>query len=265
MKKFLIGCGVLALLLIVLAVGLAVFVGVKIKGMANAYEQAANEIHQVQEDYPFDAPEDRSMDPDRFEAYLIVRDKTVDRFLQIPAIGEIVAAAQEKRKADLSFGDVVSLAMTKLPPAMSDVALIMREQEMSPIEFNYYSETTLLTIKYAADNGNEEMIDLWENLTEMIYKVDDELRNNQNADVNINLDRALRDLDDSGIPQANIDMILQHRDKLEERPMVIVIEMVIREAFKDWQRQQQRQMQYQQQNSDSSTSDADAGEPALAQ
>lgn len=240
MKKFLIGCGVVALLVIVLFVGVLIFAAMKLKQTMNEYESAASEIHQVQLDFPFEAPADLRMEPERFEGYLRVRNRTIDRFRQIAFVNEIILATQEQRRADVSVGEVFGLA-GQLPPAIEDVAVILREEEMSPLEFNYYSETTLVTIKRAADQGDQEMIELWENLANMAKDVEYELRKNQNTQLNIDLDHAMRMIESASVPAGNAALVLQHRDELESKPMMIIIEMVIREAFKDWQRQQQVQ------------------------
>ena len=259
MKKFLIGCGVVTLLVIVLFVGVLVFIGVKAKQTMAAYEQAADKVHQVQVDYPFDPPEDLAMSPDRFEAYLNVRDRTIDRFTQIGVVSEMIAASQEKRKPDVSAGDMIGL-ISKFPPAIEDIAQILRTDEMSPAEYGYYSHTTLVTIKRAADDGNEEMADLWENLMEMADGIDSELRNNQNANVNVDLDRALRKIEGLQVPDQNVQLILQPREELESKPMAIMLELVIQEAYQDWQRQQ-RSAARQQGSGDLEP----AGEPVPAQ
>ncbi|MBI5153800.1 hypothetical protein HZA57_01060, partial [Candidatus Poribacteria bacterium] len=226
MKKFLIGCGVLVLLCVIVLVGCIAFATIKIKNYGKAIESSAAEIEKVRKEFPFTKPESGEMDPVRFAAYIDVRKNAVGHVLEDPTIAEFVAAAQENRAANVT-GMQILKQIGKVPEYIRFFADTLRKNQMSPEEYGHYARQTLTALRQIANEGDDELAKYWKGLEQTVDEVNIELRKQpafqkQNIDLEDELDAML----EVEVPPGNLELVREHRALFVNTPLVTVGELV---------------------------------------
>ncbi|MEQ8818672.1 MAG: hypothetical protein RLY93_00360 [Sumerlaeia bacterium] len=233
MKKVLIGCGIFVLLAAILFVGAIAFVGIKINSWTKGIEAAGQEIQTLNTDYPFVEPsEAQSLDPDRFQDYLEIRQTLFDQFMNVKFIREIALAAETGQQPNIGPGDVFTV-IGAVPGMMRDFAETMREAEMSPDEYAYIMRNTVEAVDDAADSGDPELGALWDEVSASMEKLIVEMQaNNQGQQFDLSTYRQLRD-GGAIVPAADVQLVRRHSAQLSENPAMLVIELFLIDAMQN--------------------------------
>lgn len=233
MKKFLIGCGVLFLIVVVCVVGCVTYAGVKMHRFGKAIQSAQVELEQVERDFPFAEPAPgTAMDADRFDDYLAVRRQAIDRVMEVKLLAAMVQSADTNQPPDVGLGDVFGM-LGEIPKLMSSFARILRTQEMSAAEYAWHTRETFKAIGAGERTGDEEFSALWDELMISVNQAQQAI--NQQTDPNlrnINLQAQVNEAETASVPLGNIDLVRAHLDEFAEGPMMLVIEMVLLEAVR---------------------------------
>jgi hypothetical protein len=151
MKKVLIGCGIVVLLVLV---GLG-YVGKQIwpnvQRAQSEWQAAFDELQALDREHPFDAAQQLQLDAARFEQMLDVRIALAEDFKRFNAEMEAIGEAHEQDEGP-GLIDTFKRYIDHVAPLLSDFAARLREVAMGPDEFAWH--TRLLWGALArVDNG----------------------------------------------------------------------------------------------------------------
>ncbi len=143
MKKFLIGCTAFVLVIMLLLVGGAIFVGVKVKNFGTSVSQSSASIEKLNKDYPFVAPATPTLAPERLTKYFQIRSELWQKLSTDKGFtdfySKISAAKTSGQEPDLGIGEMLALA-NSAKEIFGDVGDILRKNEMSPSEYQYITQ-----------------------------------------------------------------------------------------------------------------------------
>lgn len=228
MKKVLIGCGVIALLTIVLFVGCSACVAVRTVGWIRGIEASAENLQEVSRAFPFEVPADGVAQPDRFEAYLQLREGLVEQAMGVSLIAEIAAASEQDRQPNIGMGSLFR-ALGSVSQVMDGIADSMRAAEMGPDEFVFHSAVVLQWVQRRAAAGDQDAQQVWEQFGDIFAEVNSQLQ--QQTDPNLRgiattrseMEGAVRD---AAVPEANLALVERHRERLLRNPTTLAVELL---------------------------------------
>jgi len=230
MKKVLIGCGIVALLFIVVLAAVGIFAGVKVANYGKSVETASQSMATVDRDFAFVEPAaDSAMPADRFQAYLGLRQRFVDRVLQVPFISKLVASSKNAPPA-LTPGDILGL-VGEFPKLMQFYADELRAAKMSSDEFQWLSERTIEAIHTAGKNGDAEYAAAWDKIQAVSGDMQTAMRNSGNTDPNVQammmkFDTTLMKASMVEADPASVQLVLDAKEQLAANPVQLAVEML---------------------------------------
>lgn len=226
MKKVLIGCGVIALLSIVLFVGCSACVAVRTVGWIRGIEASAENLQEVSRAFPFEVPADGVAQPDRFEAYLQLREGLVEQAMGVSLIAEIAAASEQDRQPNIGMGSLFR-ALGSVSEVMDGIADSMRAAEMGPDEFVFHSAVVLQWVQRRAAAGDQDAQQLWERFGQMFHEISNQMQGDPNVGQHAvsrrDMERAVRD---STAPERNLELVERHRERLLRNPTTLAVELL---------------------------------------
>lgn len=177
MKKLLIGCGVVVLLMIVLLTGFAIFAGIKVQRYAGEIEAGAKAIAAVETKYAFAPPASGAIDNARLLAALRVRENLWQAVLANPIVKKIADAEKAGVQPDLSASDVLGMA-GEVPRIMERAAQEFDAARMSPKEYAWIVNRAYVTIYEEASNGDAEFVAVEEAIVKNLDTLNNAMKGN---------------------------------------------------------------------------------------
>lgn len=236
-KIFLWGClgcgGFLALLILVIVGGAGVFVFRAVQfgtEITQEYASISENYQQLDQEFPFTPPENNQLTEERVQEFLLTRSNAVafaeqfgDKFGQM---GDEIGQTFDKGGIGSAFsgagkiGDIIKEA-AMMPATIGNEHLkLLRDAQMSPDEYVWYTKTILGTLLKAKDNQYEDGQAQW-----IEYQTAfDAMRNNfKHMNVNtgqmqidgsdIDINNLLIKINDVNYNQQNADLLQQHAEK----------------------------------------------------
>ncbi len=143
MKKFLIGCGVVFLVLIVLTVGVSLFIGIKVKGYVDKTGQSVKAMETLNTAYPFTPAPSATLTTAQLEKYFAIRSDAWAVISKDAGVAEIIklmkAASQNqqgKQANQGSMGDMIKAFETGRR-LLDEMTKILEQHQMSPKEYQW--------------------------------------------------------------------------------------------------------------------------------
>ncbi len=220
--KIAIGCGVTALVCFFCVASLVVWIGYKTKdfvGTAYSVGTSIEAIDATNDQFPFTAPDDFTINPNRYDDYLEIRDAMLDQF----AAAGVEADILEQRvtfdkltyvdsEVEQGVGEMITLGMKMAHPIGHNkiAARVLMDHQMSQQEYLYYLGATLLAINSMAveDPMMEQLLhDTLVEVERLDYSVetpDDEPDGDQVTLLELELSGT-----ESSIPQKTKDVVRQ--------------------------------------------------------
>ncbi len=230
MKKVLIGCGIMLLLMVVAVVGIGIFGVRKISQYGDSLAQAQESLTALEQDFAFDIPaEDVSMDPDRFHSYLATRQALVDRTRQVRLVDLLTTAEEGQQPPAISVGDVFNL-VGEIPKLMQSYADTLRAAEMSPEEYAWYAMETLKAVRGAAERGDPEYAAAWDEMMGLAREMEQAFAQQQSPEVR-ELQASVNDMLDSAqeseVPEQDVQLVIDNKEQLAEQPALLLVEVLV--------------------------------------
>lgn len=230
MRKLLIGCGALALLLFCLVVGVGIFITVKVKGYTDSLAQVKTAYQATNQAYPFTPPDPPEMDEGRFKKYLAVR-----AALATTLEGEIDAIHQmeDAMKSDKGFkpGTFFSTmkTMAGLPKRLGTAHIAaLEEQGMSVDEYVWHSKIVVGTIVKAGKEGEEVAATLSETYAAFVNQGGVGAVSPDDGEKPASIEAALGVQDVPLLPE-NLKLINDAKDDLTKYPQLLSVDLILRE------------------------------------
>lgn len=229
MKKFLIGCCVVAVLLFVIASGVVIYTAVKLNRFVKNLNQNVESVVTLEKDFPFAAPESGEMDPARFNKYLAIRQAISARAMEIEFLRENVAAIEEDRESQVDAGDIFGL-FASLPGLVEVVSTRMREAQMSPSEYAFFSRSSARAIAWLGGEGDEEFKDLIQRLDGVKLSMQataQPIGSPGGTQATFDLDKLLGRGEPGAPPEINLRLVDEHREEFLGNVRATVVEIII--------------------------------------
>jgi len=225
MKKVLIGCLIILVLIVGLTIGVGWYLFVKARDFVGSYEGSFAQIQQVDEDFPWSPPAaEAPLNPQRFDQYLQVRSTIHDRLMRVRLFSELARAAEQETQANITSFQVMSV-ITEIPGILRDTVDAYRQQEMSFREFRYYSLESLRAIRAGAEAGDPEMQQLWEKLRGMATFMDRQL-NTEDRTTTFDVSRPFDTMDTAGVQPQDIALVRENLSEFENSPQWYIVEII---------------------------------------
>ncbi len=224
MKPFLIGCGVILLLIIVFFVSCFGYIGYKTIQFTRGVEEGIQLFNSLEEDLPFIEPNPMVLSDERFQDFLSVRDQYYDT-LNSTRFTSIYLNAEPGNLPDLSVTDGFRVleVLTIIPKELGNA---LKSEEMSPMEFRYHIAALVMTLEEYS-NEDAELAEIREILMEGAAEIQSLLQDT-GMDQSINTserpgyDGVLRIINrvygDFTPARENIALIKNNREELTEKP-----------------------------------------------
>lgn len=239
-KKVLIGCGLVTLLAMVILVGLAVYVTIKVKNFAEGYETAFTNLEQLEMEYQFEPlPEGEAIDPERLEAFFEIRGELINKIDSNPTIQKMLAA-EPGEKIDVGQLELLSLATSFARELLELMHDELDAKQMAPGEYVYYTELVYAAIDKGKENGDPVLGGIYDDVESTIQignQFLDQLKDQgTDIDVQMNLDKLK--MTHTEINDKDVETIKEHRAQLEKFPEIGILELALISALDEMRKKQ---------------------------
>ncbi len=230
MQKLLIGCAAVLLIVGAICCGGVVWVGYQVNRTIAGWTESFEALGQLDERYPYEPPEGRTLEPNRLDAYLAARTEVVEQLSQRNRIARAFLQQEEEILEEMGPFRFFREFFALLPATMTTVESALDQREMSLSETAYIIQTSYLTMLLGADMGDERMESIFEQLISGAEGVNETLDDVGNVEQEDRLDvqeaidnlRRLRDT----VPQENYDLIAERREQFLQYPAIAYLEFL---------------------------------------
>ncbi|CAN5228217.1 hypothetical protein BH09SUM1_BH09SUM1_11620 [soil metagenome] len=227
MKKFLIGCGIVALLFTVMAVGLGIYAAMKIKKIGNDYQASAQVIEQSNAKYPYTTTQPMVLEGKRLDQYFTVRTAVVDKVMQNPTVQKIVSAMQGGKTAPVGFGEMVALGTRFGPELLKDFGTALDAQKMSAEEYVAHVKAVYAAIDQGNNDGDADMKQIYDNMDKAIDQLNVQMSKGGQAQNQVSFKGSVAELrNNTKVSVENIKEVAKHKDELMAHPEVSFLELM---------------------------------------
>jgi len=226
MKGCLIAFAVFVIFLIVLGVGCGGYVAFKTRGLIAEVDQEMQQLHQTNERWPFELPEDGLLLEARVAIFLDVRDQARQPIAEFLASMDRLEGGQDLGMIE-AFREGLGL-MNKTLSAFRDVPALLNDgliaREMSLDEYVWICETVHETLVKAERDGDAAAREIVLGLEEQNREVNIEVE-----DQRVSYHSLRRELErrEGGWLPANLRLVVEHETAITESPARILLDAVV--------------------------------------
>jgi len=232
MKKILIGCGIVALVVFLVCGGIVGFFSYRVVQLMGDFERAAASIASVERNHPFTEPPEGTRLSDntaRFDTFLQVREDVGTHVRQIPLIAQMIDADQEQPAIDPTPMEFFRM-IGQIPKAMEDIAQTMDDQQMSFSEYGWYVTGILAAIREGAALGDNDLATLWTDMEEWAAEAESQIRmqlQQQQQDIDFRPEAAWQSVEDRTAALEDVNLIRQRSEELLRNPGLLIVELYL--------------------------------------
>lgn len=226
MKKFLVGCAVVVVLLVTLLTGAAIFVYIKINHVRKDLEETKVAMTDLNKQHPFTVPQEDDVEAARLNDFFAVRNRMMEMLLADPVVTKLVA---NDKNPQLGLMDMMHL-LVNLPRTLAkEFTTQLEAKKMSPDEYNYYVRFIYTTIYKGKMDGDPEMSRLYTEIDETLTQFNLQLSQAANGHPPVAWNNVVAE--DTSLDEAeakrHYDLVLDHKDELLEHPQLAFLEFVL--------------------------------------
>jgi hypothetical protein len=233
MKKILIGCGCLFVLIVTIMIGCFIYVGLKVKHVADGVQAGVQKIEALDRKYPFQLPDGVVFDPTRLEQYFNARAAAFDAIGADPTLSKLMDASKTGKAPSLGLLEMMQFMARVGPESLNAFHDALDVQRMSPTEYAYYAELVYTTIANSKENGEGRLAEIYDKLEAVAKEINAIMAQNKQAQQEIDFEATLKSMSEAGA-QPNFlvsQAVLARRDQFLERPHLSVLEMALISQF----------------------------------
>jgi len=226
MKKILIGCGIVSLVLFLGLVALGVFGFVQAKRVFGNWENSRAQLETLETKHPYTPPADETFKEERLADYFEVRDALLAHAQANPTVSKLLNTPPGQAP-NVGAVEMLGLVTGFVPDMLNKLTAELDQRQMSFSEFKDNSERIYATIRAGYENNDGGMKTIYESLDNAIAQFNLHLANNNQGTNQLNFNQATSDaLSRHEIPEINYEMLNEYRLKLTEDPLMTFIELM---------------------------------------
>lgn len=228
MKKILIGCGCLTVLMISICSGILIYFSIQAQRFVGDMEAAFDGIKELEEKYPFTAPDPPRLASGQLNRYFIAREGLILAIEEHPTYSKFLHADAPPQLGPMETVRAMVGAPFFLAKTVTDN---LTGQEMSPTEYLWITQTIGATIIQGAEDRNDpNMRSILETANVELGTFNEILESLEQGNVDSDYENSLDRLRRFRIPETtllqNIAAVTAHQQKLEQRPRLLLVELV---------------------------------------
>ncbi|MCC5874671.1 MAG: hypothetical protein JJU11_00495 [Candidatus Sumerlaeia bacterium] len=227
MKKILIGCGCLTVLILTVCIGGFVYFGIQTTRFIGDIEAAFDGLKQLEEDYPFTEPDPPRLTNDLLDRYFAARSGLITAVEDHPTYSKFLT-----REGVDAMGPMEAVRAVMGGPVFvaETMTTNLSAQEMSPSEYIWITQTVGATIIQGSETRNDPtMTSILDVAKGEVDAVNDILQSLDQTSADDKLETSLNRLREINIPETtllqNMSAVSRHQDVLKERPRLLLIEL----------------------------------------
>lgn len=227
MKKILIGCGCLTVLILTVCIGGFVYFGIQTSRFIGDIEAAFDGLKQLEEDHPFTEPDPPRLTEDALARYFTARTGLISTVEDHPTYSKFLSREAVEGMGPMEAVRAVMGAPTFVASTMTEN---LAAQEMSPSEYAWITQTIGATIVQGAEIRNDPTMTTLLNVAKgELDAINDILTNLDQSEADNTLDSSLDKLRETSIPETtllqNMAAVSNHQEALKDRPRLLLIEL----------------------------------------
>ena len=233
MKKVLIGCGVTALLAIILVVGLVAFAGYKFVSFGTSVQASMLQLQSTNQRYAFTEPDKDALDERRLKDYFEIRKKLIAQVEASPTVQKIMDGDKSN---DPGFMEFMSTVLNFTQKLTKDFVGELDTRRMSYDEYKYHSHMVYITLSDAKVKGDLELGKVFDDLDASCAKISKEMAKRPNENYQIDVETAewsSEELSADRPTATNIELIRPYKDDLAKHVHVSCMEMILFQLIED--------------------------------
>jgi hypothetical protein len=229
MKKVLIGCGVVFLVLLLICTGVTVWGVLTAQKVGQRYSTAIAKVEALNAKYPHTPTKDGKFTEEQLERYFDVRDFVMNDLKTQPLIAKVLTAQANKTEPNIGMMEIMSFATSYPPDLMTKTVEEMERRQMGPGEYFETGRLIYATIEQGQSTGIETMTELYDKVKTAVETMNTELtKAGNNQDTSVDFTRTMRDLSvDGDLPIANFEALSVHKDRILEFPQLTFFEFLV--------------------------------------
>lgn len=228
MKKILIGCGVAALLGVLVCLGFGIWGGLKVQRAFSDMEAAFESVGELEQKYPFTEPEGFGLTAERLDRYFRARDSMMTKVEAHPVLGPLLAA-EDPAKIDLGPMKMASLMISLPTFGAETLAGGLDPVSMGPSEYIWTMRAVAATIVQGARQNDPQMASLLEAMEVELPAINEAMDQAGQGTMTSDMERAIEQFERQQMSQdvlrRNIGLLTPHRQKITSRARLSLLEL----------------------------------------
>ncbi|MBI1292931.1 hypothetical protein GC173_17100 [bacterium] len=229
MKKVLIGCGIVFLLMVLVCSGVTIWGYLTVQSVGKNYQAAITRVDGVSKKLPYTPSPDGKLTEEQLERYFAMRDFITNDLKSAPLVAKIVEAQDKKTQPNIGMAEILSFAAKYPPELMNRTADEMEKRQMGPQEYYHTGRLIYATIEQGKATGTEVMTEIYDKMETAVDQINSELsKSGQNQDARVDFIRTMSDLNVEGeLPVSNFETLSGYKDRILEFPQYTFFEFLI--------------------------------------
>lgn len=246
MKKLLIGCGIAALLVLVVCLGVGIWGARKAHQAFADMEAAFESVAELERKYPFTAPEGYQLTAERLDRYFRARGAMLSKAEEHPFIGPMLTA-QDPSTINISPMQIAGMMFT-IPTFLAEtVNEGLDPVSMGPSEYAWTMRAVSATIVQGAARNDPQMTAILDAMEVELPAINEAFQAAGQGTITRDMEQAMAQFERQEMSQdelrRNIGLLTPHRSKITDRARISLLELSfsgeIQEHLADMLREQQ--------------------------
>lgn len=230
MKKLLIGCAVVVLLLVTLLVGSAVYVYVKVNRVKKDLEETKVAMAELNKQHPFTVPQKDDVEAERLNDFFAIRNRMMEMLLADQVVARLVA---NDKNPQLGLMDMMHLAVNLPRTLAKEFTTQLEAKKMSPDEYSYYVRFVYTTIYKGKMDDDPEMSRMYTEIDEALTQFNLQMSQAAQGHPPVAWNNVVAEdasLDEEAA-KLQYDLVLDHKDEILKYPQLAFLELFLARAI----------------------------------
>ena len=230
MKKVLIGCAVVVVLLVTLLVGSAVFVYLKVNRVKKDLEETKVAMAELNKQHPFTVPQKDDVGAERLNDFFAIRNRMMELLLADQVVAKLVA---NDKNPQLGLTDMMHLGVNATRTLATVFTTQIEVKKMSPDEYTYYVRFVYTTIYKGKLDGDPELTRMYTEIDETLTQFNLQMSQAAKGHAPVGWENVVAEdssLDEEAAKRHQ-DLVIDHKDEILQYPQLAFLELFLAKAI----------------------------------